>query len=68
MTRCVQEQGAGVRAPTSASPANTSAADEPAWTGAIYTRGESRPSTSHTDMLTENKVFSHFSTLFYLFS
>lgn len=68
VTRCVQAQGAGVQAPTSASPANTSAADGRAWTGAICTRGESRPSTSHRDTPTENKVFSHFSTFFYLFS
>lgn len=41
VTRCVQMQGAGVQAPTSASPANTLSVDECAWTGAIYMRGES---------------------------
>lgn len=66
VTRCVQAQGAGVQALTSASPANTSAADERAWTGAIYTRGESRLGTSRTDTLMDDwrikflVIFQHF--------
>lgn len=40
MTRCVRTLGAGVPARTSASPAGTSAVDAPAWTAAIFMRGE----------------------------
>ena len=40
MTHCVQMQDVGVLAQTSASPADTSAVDEPVWTPATFMKGE----------------------------
>lgn len=40
MTRCVQMQDVGVLAQTSASPADTSAVDEPVWISATFMKGE----------------------------
>ena len=47
VTRCVQTQDAGVPARTSASPADTSAVDEPVWRFATFTKGELRMYTTH---------------------
>lgn len=40
MTGCVQTQDVGVPAQTSASPADTSAVDEPVWKLATFLKGE----------------------------
>lgn len=42
MTHCVQTQDVGVLARTSASPADTSAVDEPVWIPATFMKGELR--------------------------
>lgn len=55
VTPCVQTQGAGVQAQTSVSPANTTSVDERAWTGAIYTRGESHlPESTRSRLVLSN--------------
>lgn len=40
VTSCVRTQGVGVPAQTNASPANTSAVDEPVWIPVIFMKGE----------------------------